>query len=145
MVVLSKPAIEQYSSIRNCIPTTTFYPGIPIIDLSKPDSKNLIVKACEEFGFFQVINHGVPLEFITNLESEAIKFFSLPLSEKEKAGPPTPMGYGNKRIGRNGDIGWVEYLLLTTNPDSCSHKFLSVLGVNPEMFRYEIHTQTTTS
>ncbi|KAK7843883.1 gibberellin 2-beta-dioxygenase 1 [Quercus suber] len=135
MVVLSKPAIEQYSFIRNCIPTTTFYTGIPIIDLSKPDSKNLIVKACEEFGFFKVINHGVPLEFITNLESEAIKFFSLPLSEKEKAGPPTPMGYGNRSIGSNGDIGWVEYLLLSTNPDSCSHKFLSVLGENPEMFR----------
>jgi|UniRef100_A0A2N9GJ33 gibberellin 2-oxidase len=134
MVVLSKPAIEQYSYIRNYIPTT-FCSAIPIIDLSKPDSNHLIVKACEEFGFFKVINHGVPLEFITNLESEAIKFFSLPLSQKEKAGPPTPLGYGNKSIGLNGDIGWVEYLLLTTNPDSCSHRFLSVFGENPEKFR----------
>ncbi|KAG2676260.1 hypothetical protein I3843_12G045100 [Carya illinoinensis] len=134
MLVLSKPAIEQYSDIRNCMPST-LCSGIPLIDLSKPDSGHLIVKACEEFGFFKVINHGVPMEFITNLEAKAVRFFSLPLSEKEKAGPPAPLGYGNKRIGLNGDSGWVEYLLFTTNPDSSSQSFLSVFGENQEKFR----------
>ncbi|XP_062169329.1 gibberellin 2-beta-dioxygenase 1-like [Alnus glutinosa] len=134
MVVLSKPAIEQYSYIRNCMPAT-LHSGIPLIDLSKPDSKHLIVKACEEFGFFKVVNHGVPLEFITTLESQAVKFFSLPLSEKEKAGPPAPSGYGNKRIGPNGDVGCVEYLLFTTNPGSTSQRCNSVFGDSSEKFR----------
>nr|ABG46322.1 gibberellin 2-oxidase 1 [Rumex palustris] len=106
------------------------FPLIPVIDLSKPDAKHQIVKACEDFGFFKVINHGVPMDSIKKLESEAVKFFSLPLSEKEKAGPPYPVGfgYGNKRIGLNGDVGWVEYLLMTTksNPE---------IGDNPEDFR----------
>jgi gibberellin 2-oxidase len=115
----------------------TLHSGIPLIDLSKPDFKHLIVKACEEFGFFKVINHGLPLEFITDLESQAVKFFSLPLSEKEKAGPPAPSGYCNKRTEINGDIGWVEYLLFTTNACSSSQSFTSVFGDSSEKFRYD--------
>ncbi|KAB2049318.1 hypothetical protein ES319_A13G168600v1 [Gossypium barbadense] len=130
MVILSKPAIEQFGCIRNKQAATLFPPLIPLVDLSKPDSRQQIIKACEEFGFFKVINHGVPMDFISRLESEATKFFSLPLSEKEKTGQPQPYGYGNKRIGPNGDVGWVEYLLLTTNQDP------NLLGTeNPESFR----------
>lgn len=133
MVVLSKPAIEHFSATRNCKPTKSF-PTIPLIDLSKPNSKSLLVDACEEFGFFKVINHGVPLEFISKLETEAIKFFSLPFPEKQKAGHPSPFGYGNKNIGLNGDIGWVEYLLMKNNPDIPSPNFLPVLAENGEIF-----------
>jgi gibberellin 2-oxidase len=135
MVVLSKPAMKQLSPVKTIKPTATFSSGIPLIDLSKPDSKNHLVKACEEFGFFKVINHGVPTDFITSLESEAVKFFSLPLSEKEKAGPPEPFGYGNKCIGPNGDVGWVEYLLLRTNPAFDEQRFASIFGRNLEFPR----------
>ncbi|KAF8391079.1 hypothetical protein HHK36_023379 [Tetracentron sinense] len=133
MVVLSQPALDQFSIIKTCKPTT-FFSGIPVIDLSKPDSKALLVKACEEFGFFKLINHGVPLEFMTRLESEALKFFSLPQSEKEKAGPPDPFGYGNKRIGPNGDVGWVDYLLLSIYPEFISKISQSIFPENPEIF-----------
>ncbi|XP_017980388.1 PREDICTED: gibberellin 2-beta-dioxygenase 1 [Theobroma cacao] len=136
MVMLAKPAIEQFSYIRNSRPTALF-PQIPVVDLSKPDSKHQIIKACEEFGFFRVINHGVPMDFISRLESEATKFFSLSLCEKEKTGQPKPYGYGNKRIGPNGDVGWVEYLLLTTNQDPNLLRFLS--GENPESFRFALN------
>lgn len=135
MVGLSKPTTEQYPFIRNCKPTT-FSTGIPVVDLSKPDAKTLTVRACEEFGFFKVINHGVPMEAISKLESEAIDFFSLPLNQKEKAGPPNPFGYGNKKIGQNGDVGWVEYLLLTNSQDYNSMRLSSVFGRNPDEFRY---------
>ncbi|KAL3821325.1 hypothetical protein ACJIZ3_007230 [Penstemon smallii] len=117
---------------KNC---TTFFPGVPLIDLSNPDSKTQLVKACEDFGFFKVINHVIPTELISELESEAEKFFSLPISDKEKAGPPDPFGYGSKNIGRNGDVGWVEYLLLTTNSESNYQKFASLFGEAAENFR----------
>ncbi|KAG4960646.1 hypothetical protein GLYMA_13G259400v4 [Glycine max] len=130
MVLLSKATTEQYSYIKNCMPTK-FSSTIPIVDLSKPDAKTLIVKACEEFGFFKVINHGVSMEAISELEYEAFKFFSMSLNEKEKVGPPNPFGYGSKKIGHNGDVGWIEYLLLNTNQE---HNF-SVYGKNPEKFR----------
>ncbi|XP_016724317.1 gibberellin 2-beta-dioxygenase 1 isoform X1 [Gossypium hirsutum] len=129
MVVVSKPAIEQFSSyLKNNKPTTLFT-QIPLVDLSKPDSKHQIIKACEEFGFFKVINHGVPMESISMLESEATKFFSLPLCEKQKTGQPQPYGYGHKRIGMHGDVGWVEYLLLTTNQDPSLHSFQTFRSV----------------
>ncbi|XVF27325.1 hypothetical protein REPUB_Repub14bG0097400 [Reevesia pubescens] len=135
MVVLSQPAaLDHCSLIKTCKPTSVFT-GIPVIDLRDPEAKTLIVKACEEFGFFKLVNHGVPMEFITRLEAEALRFFNLPQSEKDKAGPPDPFGYGSKKIGSNGDVGWIEYLLLNTNPQITSRKTLTVFRENPEIFR----------
>lgn len=90
MVVLSRQVVnEQLSSIiknyKSPFPCNNY---IPQIDISKPESKNQLVKACEEFGFFKVVNHGVPMEFITKLELEAIKFFSSPMSQKRKNRTP---------------------------------------------------------
>ncbi|CAN1227343.1 Gibberellin 2-beta-dioxygenase [Linum grandiflorum] len=110
MVVLSRPAFDHFSStIKTCKPTSPFFfPGIPVVDFSDPNSKFLIAKACKDFGFFKLTNHGISSETIRKLESLAVEFFSRPQSEKDAAGPPTPFGYGNKRIGPNGDIGWIE-------------------------------------
>lgn len=130
MVFLSKPAMEQFSKAKNCTAL-----NFPSIDLSHPDCQSQLVKACQEVGFFKVVNHGVPFEFMAELESEALKFFSLPLSDKLKAGPPDPFGYGNKKIGCHGDFGWVEYLLLTTDADSLYHKFSSIFGDAADKFR----------
>ncbi|KAL5562510.1 hypothetical protein UlMin_032257, partial [Ulmus minor] len=71
--------------------------GIPSIDLSainsidsEPDQAAIdelvreIGSACKEWGFFQVINHGVPLEKRQKIDSAARKFFALPLEEKRK-------------------------------------------------------------
>ncbi|KAL5577229.1 hypothetical protein UlMin_018928 [Ulmus minor] len=138
MVVLSQPALDHYPLIKTCKPATTFFTGVPAIDLSSPEAASSMVKACEEFGFFKVVNHGVPLEFMSELESEAIKFFNLSQSEKNRAGPPNPFGYGNKRIGPNGDVGWVEYLLLKTNPEITSDKSIFIFQKNPEIFRSAI-------
>ncbi|CDP19459.1 unnamed protein product [Coffea canephora] len=129
MVVLSQPVLDNFSTIKTCkFPTSSFYCGIPVIDLLNRDAKTRIIKACKEFGFFKLVNHGVPLEFITGLEAEATKFFNLSQMEKEKAGKANPFGYGNKRIGSNGDVGWVEYLLLNTNPDDIHQKAITIPG-----------------
>nr|BAJ65444.1 gibberellin 2-oxidase [Torenia fournieri]BAJ76664.1 gibberellin 2-oxidase [Torenia fournieri] len=101
----------------------------PLIELSEPDSKPQLVKACEEFGFFKVINHRVPIHVMTRLGHEAVRFFSLPLADKLRTGPPDPFGYGNKKIGSNGDVGSVEYLLLTTNYSNQDYqRFSSTFG-----------------
>ncbi|CAH9143215.1 unnamed protein product [Cuscuta epithymum] len=140
MVVLANPAIQQLSIAKPFkTAASPFY--VPSIDLSKPAAaKHLLVNACEEFGFFKVVNHGVPAEFITRLEAEAVKFFSSPASQKEKAGPPDPFGYGNKKIGGNGDIGCVEYILLSTrNPEFDYRKFSSIMGLTPEKFKAAVN------
>ncbi|CAK9166364.1 unnamed protein product [Ilex paraguariensis] len=134
MVVLSQPAQDNFSFIKTCKPTSSLFTGIPVIDLLHPHAETQIVKACEEYGFFKVVNHGISMESVTSLEAETIKFFKLPQSEKDKASSPNPFGYGNKRIGLNGDVGWIEYLLFSTNPEIISQKSLSSFPGNPEFF-----------
>ncbi|CAK9155051.1 unnamed protein product [Ilex paraguariensis] len=125
MVVLSRPVLDNFSLIKTSETTANPSTVIPEIDLLDPHAGNLIVKACEEYGFFKVINHGIPVESVTKLEAETIKFFELPQSEKDKTGTSTlnPFGYGNKRIGPNGDVGWIEYLLFSTSPQNCLSNF----------------------
>ncbi len=43
-------------------------------------------KACEEWGFFQVTNHGISLSLLEEVETNALNFFALPLEEKSKVG-----------------------------------------------------------
>ncbi|KAB2601449.1 gibberellin 2-beta-dioxygenase-like [Pyrus ussuriensis x Pyrus communis] len=144
MVVLSRPAtLDRFSDlIKTCKPTSLFA-GIPVVDLSSANAKHRIVRACEEHGMFKVINHGVPLDFMTTLEAQALKFFNLPQSEKDKAAPADPFGYKSKRIGPNGDVGWIEYILLSTNLDDISHKSLPIFKENPEIFRDAVEDYIT--
>uniref|UniRef100_M8CWQ7 S-norcoclaurine synthase 1 n=1 Tax=Aegilops tauschii TaxID=37682 RepID=M8CWQ7_AEGTA len=38
--------------------------------------------ACEDWGFFQVVNHGIPIEVIADMKHDIQKFFQLPLEVK---------------------------------------------------------------
>ncbi|XP_068322296.1 gibberellin 2-beta-dioxygenase-like isoform X2 [Pyrus communis] len=144
MVVLSRPAtLDHFSDLIKTCKHTSLFAGIPVVDLSSADAKHRIVRACEEHGMFKVINHGVPLDFMTTLEAQALKFFNLPQSEKDKAAPADPFGYRSKRIGPNGDVGWIEYILLSTNLDDISHKSLPIFKENPEIFRDAVEDYIT--
>lgn len=85
---------------------------IPVIDLSalaNPGGNidNLVSEigdACKNWGFFEVINHGVPQETRQKLESAAKKFFALPLEEKRKVRrevKTAPVGYYESEFTKN--------------------------------------------
>lgn len=60
---------------------------IPLVDLSVTDANHLVAEirdACRKWGFFQVINHGVPLELCKRVEEVARRFFHQSLEEKRK-------------------------------------------------------------
>uniref|UniRef100_A0ACD5T7G0 Uncharacterized protein n=1 Tax=Avena sativa TaxID=4498 RepID=A0ACD5T7G0_AVESA len=66
-------------------------------------------------GFFRATNHGVPAALADALEARAAAFFAMPLADKLEHASARPLGYGNKSIGSNGDVGWLEYLLLSVS------------------------------
>ncbi|KAJ1420834.1 Oxoglutarate/iron-dependent dioxygenase [Sesbania bispinosa] len=118
MVVASPNSIESEKILPIELPT---------VDLAAERSTvmKLIVKAGEEYGFFNVINHGVPHDIIANIEEAGFEFFAKPMAQKKQAAPAgSPFGYGCRNIGINGDIGEVEYLLLnasTSAPNSIAN------------------------
>ncbi|RAK80868.1 isopenicillin N synthase family dioxygenase [Aspergillus fijiensis CBS 313.89] len=65
----------------------------PIIDFgvwneADPEKKATLVRqireACERHGFFQLVNHGIPLDIQQNVLEQAQTLFSLPAEVKEK-------------------------------------------------------------
>ncbi|KAK8671120.1 hypothetical protein V6N13_037727 [Hibiscus sabdariffa] len=101
---------------------------IPIIDLSKlmegdkdeRFSEVMQLKtACEEWGFFQVLNHGIDLNVLENMEKVAKDFFMLPLHEKQKypMAPGTVQGYGQAFVfSENQKLDWCNMFALGVEP-----------------------------
>ncbi|KAK7256920.1 hypothetical protein RIF29_30506 [Crotalaria pallida] len=97
-------------------------PFIPLIDfglLKKGDKEELLKLdfACKEWGFFQLVNHGVE-ELMITMKDTTMKFFNLPLEEKEKYAMQEDMqGYGHIQV-QNDDqkLDWSDALLLFTQP-----------------------------
>ncbi|KAJ9172308.1 hypothetical protein P3X46_015557 [Hevea brasiliensis] len=61
--------------------------SIPIIDVSNWDDPQLvesIFEAASKWGFFQIINHGIPQEILDHLQDAAHGFFGLPNEERKK-------------------------------------------------------------
>lgn len=120
MVVLaSTPAVDQIPLLRSPDPGD-YFAGMPVVDLSSPGAPRAIADACSRYGFFKLVGHGVPLDAMERVEAEAVRFFAQPQADKDRAGPAYPFGYGSKRIGLNGDVGWLEYLLLAVDDASLS-------------------------
>ncbi|KAM3307866.1 flavonol synthase/flavanone 3-hydroxylase [Capsicum chacoense] len=85
-------------------------PKIPTVDLTPffeegyEDEKRKIIdsitKACCEYGFFQIVNHGVPLDLTSQALKVSKKFFESPNDAKLKCSPlpnaPVPAGYNKK-------------------------------------------------
>ncbi|KAF6997540.1 hypothetical protein CFC21_013749 [Triticum aestivum] len=91
--------------------------AVPTVDLSAAGAAAAVEQACRSVGIFRAINHGVPTALADALEAGAAAFFALPHKSKLEASA-TPLGYGSKSIGRNGDVGWLEYILLSVGSGS---------------------------
>ncbi|KAK9126997.1 hypothetical protein Scep_015843 [Stephania cephalantha] len=98
--------------------------NIPVIDLSlltdncKEELKKLDL-SCAEWGFFQVINHGIAQEILLGMKDAAVSFFELPLEEKEKYSmPPNDIqGYGHAYVASTEQkLDWSDALIMVVYP-----------------------------
>jgi len=87
----SEDAHHHHHGVGSCI---------PIIDLMDPNAMELIGLACENWGAFQLKNHGIPLNVVQEVEEEAKRLFALPADRKLKAlrSAAGATGYGRARI-----------------------------------------------
>ncbi|GMR17367.1 MAG: isopenicillin N synthase family oxygenase [Gammaproteobacteria bacterium] len=67
------------------------------------DAVAQIAQACRDWGFFQVVNHGVPADLMQNLWRQTEAFFALPSASKEslRRTRANPWGYYDNELTKN--------------------------------------------
>nr|GLL20519.1 gibberellin 3-beta-dioxygenase 3-like [Ipomoea trifida] len=93
--------------------------SVPLIDLEDPQAVEKIKMASENWGIFQVTNHGVPMELLAQIEHQARRFFDLTREEKllTLRSPDSLYGYGITHISPNfNTLMWMEAFTLPGSP-----------------------------
>ncbi|KAK7272613.1 hypothetical protein RJT34_29326 [Clitoria ternatea] len=99
---------------------------IPVIDmqslLSIESGSSELAKlhlACKEWGFFQLVNHGVSSSLVEKVKMEIQDFFNLPMSEKKKfwQSPQHMEGFGQAFVvSEDQKLDWADLFYMTTLP-----------------------------
>lgn len=97
--------------------------GIPVLDLaqlelggeSAAEFKRKIAHACEEWGFFQVVNHGVEQSLVDDYMRVVREFFALPLEEKAKL---VGSNFNSPALYATRTKDWSDFLRLKCEPIS---------------------------
>ncbi|KAG6769594.1 hypothetical protein POTOM_025244 [Populus tomentosa] len=104
--------------------------NIPVIDFQNvfSDDQRLrdealrdIYSACREWGFFQVVNHGVSHELMKRTSEVWREFFNLPVEVKQEYAntPATYEGYGSRLgVEKGAILDWSDYFFLNYMPVS---------------------------
>ncbi|KAL5995581.1 Jasmonate-induced oxygenase 2 [Asimina triloba] len=115
---------DRYVKPPSQRPSTALSAGdgvnIPLVDLGaiRSDEGEIMRKiseACREWGFFQVVNHGVSPELLRRTREVWRTFFHLPLEQKKvyANSPKTYEGYGSRLGTEKGAIlDWGDYFFL---------------------------------
>ncbi|KAM0865216.1 hypothetical protein ACQ4PT_043434 [Festuca glaucescens] len=116
---------------------------VPVIDLGKLLNAETMEAeaaklrfACEEWGFFQVVNHRVPDEVIANIKHNIHKFFELPLYVKNAYAqrPGDLQGYGQAFIlSDDQKLDWADMFGIFTQPSQA--RDMSYWPSQPGTFR----------
>jgi feruloyl-CoA ortho-hydroxylase len=121
---IPEPSIDSQQYLQDALP----------IDLSLLDGPShdqvaeAIVKAVESVGFFQVVNHGVPIQLLESLKDSAHRFFGQPAEKKAfylKAVSPSPLvKYATSfEPDYEKSLEWRDYVSMayTTDGDALNH------------------------
>ncbi|KAL5567561.1 hypothetical protein UlMin_024136 [Ulmus minor] len=97
---------------------------LPVIDFSllvngDEDELNKLDYACKEWGFLQIINHGVAEDVIRNMKAATASFFDLPVDEKNKYTMGDGLeGYGHAFVvSEEQKLDWGDLMFFITRPE----------------------------
>lgn len=74
--------------------------GVPVIDLDDPHAGEAIGRACRDWGFFQVVGHGIPQSAIDSVLDLSRRYFALPAETKRRnlRTIDNPWGYYDREL-----------------------------------------------
>ncbi|XP_027341735.1 protein SRG1-like [Abrus precatorius] len=100
--------------------------GIPVIDfqnlLSNEVGNDELTKlhlACKEWGFFQLVNHGLDSNILDKIKLDVQDFFKIPISEKKKLrqSPGNIEGFGHVFVvSEEQKLDWSDIFMISTHP-----------------------------
>ncbi|XP_072963983.1 S-norcoclaurine synthase 1-like [Typha angustifolia] len=142
---LTAEVLERY--IRPEIDGDTVSDGesgaIPIVDLGRlfdeqfmQDEAAKLKLACEEWGFFQVTNHGIPNKVIEGIKAATEEFFKLPPEEKQKVAqlPGDVQGYGQAFVvSEDQKLDWADMYFIVIQP--VQNRNMRLWPTKPSIFR----------
>ncbi|XP_004287256.1 PREDICTED: protein SRG1-like [Fragaria vesca subsp. vesca] len=124
---------------------------VPIIDLGLLIPSSISVEELDKLrsalttrGCFQVINHGMTLEFLDKAREITKQFFAMPVEEKQKYLRPVDdfEGYGNDMVvSEQETLDWTDRLYLTAYPPD--QRKLKLWPENPKSFRDTLDQYTS--
>ncbi|GLJ27814.1 hypothetical protein SUGI_0545880 [Cryptomeria japonica] len=86
-------------------------------DLCRQKELEKLGTACQQWGFFQAVNHGIPLSLTERMKVIVREFIQLPLEEKLKYKIQEIEGYGQSFVASDDQIlDWADIMSLTTQP-----------------------------
>ncbi|KAK4710900.1 hypothetical protein R3W88_005413 [Solanum pinnatisectum] len=87
-------------------------------DIDEDTELNRLHLACKEWGFFQLVNHGVNSALMEKVKSEIQAFFDLPMEEKKKFEQQGDVeGYGQAfAVSEEQMLDWGDMLYMITLP-----------------------------
>ncbi|KAI4328990.1 hypothetical protein L6164_021299 [Bauhinia variegata] len=119
--------------------------SISLIDLrglrgpNRPQIIQNIARACQDYGFFQVVNHGVPETVVDEMMKVSREFFRLPESERLKSYSDDPMK--TTRLSTSFNVktekvaNWRDFLRLHCHP---IQDYIHEWPINPPSFREDV-------
>ncbi|XP_059294632.1 thebaine 6-O-demethylase-like [Lycium ferocissimum] len=122
---------------------TSILPQVPVIDMEKllaigDDNSELerLHFACKEWGFFQLVNHGVNSSLVEKVKSEIGEFFELPMEEKKKFEQEEGdhEGYGQAFVqSEEQKLDWADMFYMITHHSPCQFEKTSLISKPPSL------------
>ncbi|XP_050287572.1 protein SRG1-like isoform X1 [Quercus robur] len=123
-------------------------PSVPVIDVERLDVEDYmnseldrLHSACKDWGFFQVVNHGVSTSLLEEIRTQNESFFKLPYEEKKKLWqqPNHQEGFGQLFVVSDEQkLDWSDMFFITTRPHNIRR--VDLFDKLPPKFRETLET-----